>query len=394
MKESLRYFSQQVQDIKESGFYKHERVLCSPQGVEIKIQESEKVINFCANNYLGLANHPALIEAATKALNNHGFGLSSVRFICGTQDLHIQLEKSIAQFLGTEDAILYSSCFDANTGLFETLLNEQDAIISDQLNHASIVDGIRLCKAARFRYAHSDMQDLEKQLKAAASHRMRLIVTDGVFSMDGDIAKLAEITQLAKKYQALVMLDESHATGIIGPNGKGSADFHGVMDKIDIYTSTLGKALGGASGGFTAAKQVIIDLLRQQSRPYLFSNTLPPALAAAGIKAIQLLSDSDQLRQRLQENTAYFRQQMKQAGFDIKSGNHPIVPIMLYEADLAQEMARRLLLKGIYVIGFFYPVVPRGQARIRTQLSAAHSREHLDKAIEAFKQVGRELEVV
>jgi len=384
----------ELKKIESDGLYKKERIITTPQDVKITTQEAGEVLNFCANNYLGLANHPEMIKAATDALNTHGFGMASVRFICGTQDLHKQLEHSIANFLNTDDAILYTSCFDANTGLFETLLDEKDAIISDQLNHASIIDGVRLCKAARFRYAHSDMNDLESQLNKTSKYRTRLIATDGVFSMDGDIARLDEITQLAQQYDALVMVDDSHATGFIGPNGKGSAEYHGVMDKIDIYTSTLGKALGGGSGGFTASKQFIIDLLRQRSRPYLFSNTLTPALAAAGIKSIELLSKSAELRTRLHENTRYFRQQMIAAGFDIKTGDHPIVPVMLYDAKLAQEMASQLLKKGIYVIGFFYPVVAEGQARIRTQISAAHTKDYMDKAINAFTQVGRDLGVV
>lgn len=384
----------ELKKIKSEGLYKKERIITTPQGVEIATQEAGDVINFCSNNYLGLANHPEMIEAAIDALNTHGFGMASVRFICGTQDLHKQLEQSISSFLNTDDAILYTSCFDANTGLFETLLDDKDAVISDQLNHASVIDGIRLCKAARFRYAHSDMNDLESKLKAASQYRIRLIATDGVFSMDGDMARLDEITQLAEQYDALVMVDDSHATGFVGPNGKGSAEHHGVMDKIDIYTSTLGKALGGGSGGFTASKQYIIDLLRQRSRPYLFSNTLTPALAAAGIKSIELLTKSAELRNRLHENTNYFREQMTAAGFDIKPGNHPIVPVMLYDAKLAQEMAALLLKKGIYVIGFFYPVVAKGQARIRAQISAIHTKSHMDKAIDAFKQVGKDLDII
>ena len=384
----------ELKKIKSEGLYKKERIITTPQGVEIATQEAGNVINFCSNNYLGLANHPEMIEAAIDALNTHGFGMASVRFICGTQDLHKQLEQSISSFLNTDDAILYTSCFDANTGLFETLLDDKDAVISDQLNHASVIDGIRLCKAARFRYAHSDMNDLESKLKAASQYRLRLIATDGVFSMDGDMARLDEITQLAEQYDALVMVDDSHATGFVGPNGKGSAEHHGVMDKIDIYTSTLGKALGGGSGGFTASKQYIIDLLRQRSRPYLFSNTLTPALAAAGIKSIELLTKSAELRNRLHENTNYFREQMTAAGFDIKPGNHPIVPVMLYDAKLAQEMAALLLKKGIYVIGFFYPVVANGQARIRAQIYAIHTKSHMDKAIDAFKQVGKDLDII
>jgi len=387
-------FSSELSTIEQQGLYKQERIITSPQGVEISTQETGDVINFCANNYLGLANHPDLIEAAVDALKTHGFGMASVRFICGTQDLHKQLEQSIANFLHTDDAILYTSCFDANTGLFETLLNEEDAIISDELNHASVIDGIRLCKAARFRYKHSDIDDLEEKLKQANKYRTRMIATDGVFSMDGDIAKLDKITQLAQQYDALVMVDDSHATGFVGTNGKGSAEYHNVMDKIDIYTSTLGKALGGGSGGFTASNQQIVDLLRQRSRPYLFSNTLTPALAAAGIKSIELLTQSADLRERLWSNTKYFREKMTAAGFDIKPGEHPIVPIMVYDAPLAQQMATRLLDKGIYVVGFFYPVVAKGMARIRTQISAAHTKQHMDKAIDAFKQVGVELGIL
>ena len=384
-------FHAELESIKAKGLYKQERIITTPQGVKITTQEGREVLNFCANNYLGLANHPAMIEAAAGALHNHGFGMASVRFICGTQDLHKQLEASIAEFLGTEDAILYTSCFDANTGLFETLLGEEDAIISDQLNHASIIDGIRLCKAARFRYSHSNMADLERQLKAAQQHRTRLIATDGVFSMDGDIAQLDEIVVLAERYDAMVMVDDSHATGFLGPSGRGSADHHGVLDKIDIYTSTLGKAMGGGSGGFTAARRDIIELLRQRSRPYLFSNTLTPALVAAGIKAFELITASSELRDRLWDNTHYFRRHIRDAGFDIRPGEHPIVPIMLYDAKLAQAMAEKLLEEGIYVIGFSYPVVPEGQARIRVQISAAHRQDDLDKAIEAFTRTGNNL---
>jgi len=387
-------FQTELQVIKQQGLYKHERVITTPQGVEIATREAGEVLNFCANNYLGLANHPELVQAAIDALGTHGFGMASVRFICGTQDLHKQLERAIAGFLCTDDAILYTSCFDANTGLFETLLGEQDAIISDQLNHASIIDGVRLCKAARLRYRHSDMDDLEVQLKAAAGARTRLIATDGVFSMDGDMARLADITALAVQYEAMVMVDDSHATGFVGPTGRGTAEQCGVMEHIDITTSTLGKALGGGSGGFTAAAQPVVDLLRQRSRPYLFSNTLTPALAAAGIRSLDLLTRSDALRERLRDNTRYFREQLGSAGFDIRPGDHPIVPIMLYEAPLAQQMAARLLEHGIYVIGFFHPVVPAGQARIRTQVSAAHTRAHLDQALEAFTTVGRELGVI
>ncbi len=390
---SQRY-ADEVAAIQEQGLYKDERVITTPQGVEISTEEAGQVLNFCANNYLGLANHKDIVAAAMQALQDHGFGMASVRFICGTQDLHKQLEQTIADFLGTEDAILYTSCFDANTGLFETLLDENDAIISDALNHASIIDGVRLCKAKRFRYAHADMADLEEQLKQAQSCRTRLIATDGVFSMDGDIARLDVIVELAGKYQALVMVDDSHATGFIGASGRGSAEYHDVMEHIDIYTSTLGKAMGGGSGGYTAASREIVDLLRQRSRPYLFSNTMMPALAAAGIKAFELLSASTELRDRLHANTRYFREAMTANGFELKPGDHPIVPIMLYDAVLAKTMASRLLEQGIYVIGFSYPVVPKDQARIRVQISAAHTREHLDKAVEAFTQVATELGVL
>ena len=387
-------FATQVTEIKRDGLYKQERVITTPQGVEINTLEGGEVLNFCANNYLGLANHPEIVTAAIEALQSHGFGMASVRFICGTQDLHKTLEQSIAGFLQTEDAILYTSCFDANTGLFETLLDTEDAVISDALNHASIIDGVRLCKAQRFRYAHNDMTGLEQKLKEAKDCRTKLIATDGVFSMDGDIAKLDAIVGLAERYEAMVMVDDSHATGVVGQSGRGSAEHHQVMDKIDIYTSTLGKALGGGSGGFTASRRDIIEVLRQRSRPYLFSNTLTPALAAAGIKSLQLLSSSTQLLQTLRENTQYFREQMSAAGFDIRAGQHPIVPIMLYDANLAQQMAAQLLQQGIYVIGFSYPVVPKGQARIRVQVSASHTRAHLDKAINAFVTVGKQLNVI
>ena len=378
--------------IRNDGLYKDERIITSAQSARIRVAQdngSEEVINFCANNYLGLANHPQLIAAAKQALDDHGFGMASVRFICGTQDLHKRLESSIAQFLGTDDAILYSSCFDANGGLFETLLDEQDAIISDALNHASIIDGVRLCKAQRFRYANADMADLEKKLIEARDARVRLIATDGVFSMDGIIAPLADIVTLAKKHNALVMVDDSHASGFVGPTGRGSAQHHGVQDQIDIFTSTLGKALGGASGGFTAASQPVVDMLRQRSRPYLFSNSLAPPIAAASIAAFELLDAADALRTRLNDNTSYFRAQMTDAGFDIKPGVHPIVPVMLHDARVAQSMAADLLQQGIYVIGFSYPVVPRGEARIRVQLSAVHEREHLDQAIGAFIESAR-----
>ena len=391
-------FQQRIQhtldEIREAGLYKEERIITTPQGVEIKVKGGIEVLNFCANNYLGLADNEEVVAAAHQALDDHGFGLASVRFICGTQDLHKKLEDTISRFFGTDDTILYTSCFDANGGLFETILGPEDAVISDALNHASIIDGIRLCKAQRHRYPNSDMQALEEALKATQDCRTRLIATDGAFSMDGYIARLDEITRLAEKYDALVMVDDSHATGFLGPTGRGSAEHHGVMDRIDIFTSTLGKALGGGSGGFTTGRQEIIDLLRQRSRPYLFSNTLPPPLVAAGIKVFEMLSSTTALRDRLDENTRYFRQAMSDAGFDIKPGEHPIVPVMLYEAPLAQAFAARLLDEGIYVIGFFYPVVPKGEARIRVQLSAAHQKDHLDKAVAAFTRVGKKLGVL
>ncbi len=387
-------YEQELAAIRAQGLYKDERVITSPQGALIDTVEGGEVLNFCANNYLGLANHPDMVDAAMRALHDHGFGMASVRFICGTQDLHKQLEKTIAEFLGTEDAILYSSCFDANTGLFETLLDEKDAVISDVLNHASIIDGVRLCKAERFRYAHADMEDLEHQLQQAQSCRTRLIATDGVFSMDGDIAKLDRIVELAAKYRALVMVDDSHATGVIGAGGRGSADYHDVLPRVDIFTSTLGKAMGGGSGGFTAGSHEVIELLRQRSRPYLFSNTMMPALAAAGIKAFELVTASTELRDRLHANTRTFRAAMTEAGFDIRPGEHPIVPIMLYDAALAKEMANRLLQQGIYVIGFSYPVVPRDQARIRVQVSAAHTEEQLERAVAAFTAVGKDLDLL
>ena len=384
----------ELQRIREAGLYKDERVITTPQGVTIRTREGVEALNFCANNYLGLANHPRIIAAVTQALASHGFGMASVRFICGTQDLHKQLETALAKFLGTGDAILYTSCFDANAGLFETLLGPEDAVISDALNHASIIDGIRLCKAQRFRYAHSDMADLEKHLVAAREARTRMIATDGVFSMDGDVAKLGEITELAAQHDALVMVDDSHATGFFGPTGRGSAEHCGVLERIDIFTSTLGKALGGGSGGFTAAGGAVIELLRQRSRPYLFSNTLTPALVAAGIQALELLSASTELRDRLEQNTKWFREHISAAGFELRPGVHPIVPIMLYDAALAQKMATRLLDEGIYVVGFSYPVVPKEQARIRVQISAAHTQQHLEQAVGAFTCVGRELGVL
>ncbi|NUO76419.1 MAG: glycine C-acetyltransferase [Lysobacter sp.] len=389
-------YADTLDEIRAAGLFKSERVITSPQSAEITLEDGRTVLNFCANNYLGLADHPDVIQAAKDALDTHGFGMASVRFICGTQDLHKQLEKTIADFFGTQDTILYAACFDANGGLFEPLLDEHDAIISDALNHASIIDGVRLCKAKRFRYANCDMADLEKQLQAAdaAGCKTKLITSDGVFSMDGFIAPLDEIVALARKYNALVHIDECHATGFLGASGRGSAEVKGAMGGIDIYTGTLGKAMGGALGGFTTARKEVIELLRQRSRPYLFSNSLPPHVVAAGIKAFEMLSAAGELRERLAENTAYFREQMTQAGFDIKPGVHPIAPVMLYDAPLAQKFATRLLEEGIYAIGFFFPVVPQGQARIRTQMSAAHTREHLDRAIAAFVKIGRELGVI
>jgi glycine C-acetyltransferase len=385
---------QELAEIKEAGLYKTERIITSPQAAEITTTQAGEVLNFCANNYLGLSSHPAVIQAAKEAIDTHGFGLSSVRFICGTQDIHKELEQKISEFLGMEDTILYAAAFDANGGLFEPLLGEEDAIISDELNHASIVDGIRLCKAQRYRYKHSDMADLEEKLQAAQSARRRMIATDGVFSMDGDIARLDRICDLADQYDAMVMVDDCHATGFIGKTGRGSHEYNQVMGRVDIITGTLGKAMGGASGGFTASRKEIVDMLRQRSRPYLFSNTLAPAIAGASIKVIDLLSGSTALRDKLEANTAYFREKMTAAGFDILPGQTPILPVMLYDAKLSQEFASRLLQEGIYVIGFFYPVVPKGKARIRTQISAAHEREHLDKAIAAFTKVGKELGVI
>ncbi|MGY6555074.1 MAG: glycine C-acetyltransferase [Wenzhouxiangella sp.] len=390
----LKRLQQELDQIDHDGLYKRERAITTPQRVEIQTREGGEVLNFCANNYLGLADHPEVIAAARQALEDYGFGLASVRFICGTQDLHKQLEQDIARFLGKEDSILYAACFDANGGLFEPLLGPEDAIISDQLNHASIIDGIRLCKAERHRYPNSDMNALEDILKKTQAKRTRLIATDGVFSMDGYVAKLDEITALAEKYQALVMVDDCHATGFFGPTGRGSAEYHGVLDKVDIFTSTLGKALGGGMGGFTVASQPVIDMLRQRSRPYLFSNSLTPSLVAASIKVLQMVSESTALRDRLEENTQFFRSAMVDAGFDIKPGDHPIVPVMLYDAPLAQKMADELLREGIYVIGFFYPVVPKGEARIRTQISAAHTRAHLERAVDAFTRVGKRLGVI
>ena len=393
---SIARYAATLEGLREQGLFKAERIITSPQSAQIELADGRTVLNFCANNYLGLADHPDIIAAAKDALDSHGFGMASVRFICGTQDLHKQLEQTIAGFFGTQDTILYAACFDANGGLFEPLLDENDAIISDALNHASIIDGVRLCKARRYRYANCDMADLDKQLQQARADGARtiMITTDGVFSMDGFIAPLDEITALARKYDALVHVDECHATGFLGATGRGSAEVKGVMDKVDIFTGTLGKAMGGALGGFTTARAEIVELLRQRSRPYLFSNSLPPHVVAAGIKAFDMLASAGELRTRLQENTAYFRQRMGAAGFDIKPGVHPICPVMLYDAPLAQKFAQRLLEEGIYAIGFFFPVVPQGQARIRTQISAAHTRAQLDQAIDAFTRIGRELGVI
>ena len=384
----------ELESIREQGLYKTERIITTPQSSAIRTTDGREVLNFCANNYLGLADHPDIIAAAKEALDTHGFGLASVRFICGTQDLHKELEATISKFFGTDDTILYTSCFDANGGLFETILNEEDAVISDALNHASIIDGIRLCKAERRRYANGDMAELEKHLAETQGKRTRLIATDGVFSMDGYIAKLDEIVALKKKYDALLMVDDSHATGFVGATGRGSAELHGVMGEVDVFTSTLGKALGGGSGGFTTGRQAIVDLLRQRSRPYLFSNTLPPPLVAASIKVFEMLSSSTALRDKVNDNALYFRKRITEAGFEIKPGTHPIAPVMLYDAKLAQAFAKELLDEGIYVIGFFYPVLPQGQARIRTQMSAAHSREQIDRAVKAFVKVGRKLGVL
>ena len=386
-----KQLSQTLEEIKSQGLFKTERIITSPQDAHIAITGGKRVLNMCANNYLGLADHPALIAAAKEALDTHGFGMASVRFICGTQDIHKQLEAALTKFLGTEDTILYPSCFDANGGLFETLLTEKDAVISDELNHASIIDGIRLCKAQRFRYKHNDMADLEAQLRAAQNVRFRLIATDGCFSMDGTIANLAAICDLAEKYNALTMIDDAHATGFLGKTGRGTHEYRGVMGRIDIITGTLGKALGGASGGFTSGRKGIVDLLRQRSRPYLFSNTIAPPVVAASLKALELLSASTELRDKLEENTKYFRAALTERGLSIKPGVHPIVPIMTGDAAKSQKFAARMLEKGVYVIGFFYPVVPHGTARVRTQVSAAHSREDLEFAVNAFAEVNEEL---
>ncbi|HDZ14474.1 hypothetical protein LCGC14_0977120 [marine sediment metagenome] len=390
------HLQNEIDQIKEDGLFKTERIITSPQDAVIKISTGEEVINFCANNYLGLSSHPEVIQAAKDTMDSHGFGMSSVRFICGTQDIHKELEKKIANFYGTEDTILYAAAFDANGGVFEPLLTNEDAIISDSLNHASIIDGVRLCKAMRYRYVNSDMSDLEKQLKQADNDnaRFKVIVTDGVFSMDGLVAPLDKICDLADKYDAMVLIDDCHATGFIGETGRGTLEEKGVMDRIDIITGTLGKAMGGAMGGYTTGKKEIIELLRQRSRPYLFSNSLAPAIVGASIKVFEILEKDTSLIEKLKNNTAYFKKGLKDAGFDIIDGESAIVPVMLYDAKLAQEMANRLLEKGIYVIGFFYPVVPKGKARIRVQLSAAHKMEHLDKAIAAFIDVGKSLKIV
>jgi glycine C-acetyltransferase len=384
----------ELDNIKEEGLYKDERIITTPQGALIKVSTGEEVLNFCANNYLGLSSHPEVIQAAKDTLDTHGYGMSSVRFICGTQDIHKDLENKISNFLGTEDTILYAAAFDANGGVFEPLFGKEDAIISDSLNHASIIDGVRLCKAARYRYANNDMADLEAQLIKAQDQRNRIIVTDGVFSMDGYLAQLDKICDLAEKYDALVMVDDSHSTGFVGKTGRGTHEHCGVMGRVDIITSTLGKALGGAMGGFTSGRKEIIDMLRQRSRPYLFSNSLAPSIVGAALKVIDLLSNSTELRDKLEENTKYFREKMTAAGFDIPDGVHAITPVMLYDAKLAQEMSNKLLDEGIYVIGFFFPVVPKEKARIRVQISAAHSRENLDKAIAAFTKIGKELGLI
>ncbi|MFQ5966724.1 MAG: glycine C-acetyltransferase [Acidimicrobiia bacterium] len=390
----LDFLETETTGLRDEGLFKEERVITSPQGAAILVADGTEVINFCANNYLGLANHPAVVEAATEALQVYGFGMSSVRFICGTQSVHKELERRLSDFLGTDDTILYSSCFDANTGLFETLLSEQDAVISDELNHASIIDGIRLCKARRYRYTSGDMGDLELQLRQSQDARFRLIATDGVFSMDGSFANLPEICDLADRYDALVMVDDSHAVGFVGPNGRGTHEYHDVMGRVDIITGTLGKALGGASGGYTAGRQQIIDWLRQRSRPYLFSNTLAPTIAATSIKVLDLLADGDELRSRLAANSRRFRRGMESLGFSLLGDEHPIIPVMLGDARLATDMADLLLTEGIYVIGFSYPVVPKGMARIRTQMSAAHTEAQVDRALEGFEKVGRKLGVV
>lgn len=395
MYSSLKQFlASELEEVEKAGLFKRERVITGPQGADVNVEDGGDVVIMCANNYLGLSSNPEVIQSAKDALDTHGFGMSSVRFICGTQDIHKELEKKIADFYQTEDTILYAAAFDANGGLFEPLFGPEDAIISDELNHASIIDGVRLCKAKRYRYKHSDMQDLEQQLKLSQDQRHRIIVTDGVFSMDGDIAKMNEICDLADKYDALVMTDECHSAGFIGKTGRGVPEYHGVMDRVDIVTGTLGKALGGAMGGYTTGKKEIIEMLRQRSRPYLFSNSLAPSIVGAANKVFDILSSSTELRDKLEDNTNYFKEKIVAAGFDVKEGDSPIVPIMLYDAALSQKFADLLLREGVYAIGFFYPVVPKGKARIRTQISAAHEKEHLDKAIAAFIKVGRELGVI
>jgi len=389
----VKRIAKEVEEIKTSGLYKTERIISSSQGAEITVND-KTVLNFCANNYLGLSSHPKVIEAAHRTIDSHGYGMSSVRFICGTQDIHKELEKKISEFVGTDDTILYAAAFDANGGVFEPLFNEEDAIISDALNHASIIDGVRLCKAQRYRYEHNNMSDLEMKLQESSHLRSRIIVTDGSFSMDGTIAQLDKICDLADKYNAIVMIDECHSSGFLGKTGRGTHEYRGVMGRIDLITGTLGKALGGASGGFTSGRKEIIDMLRQKSRPYLFSNTLAPSIVGGSIAVLNMLTQTTELRDKLESNTKYFRKKMTEAGFDIKPGDHPIVPIMLYDAVLAQTMAAKLLEKGIYVIGFFFPVVAKGQARIRVQLSAAHEQHHLDKAIAAFTKIGKELGVI
>lgn len=389
-----KYLRKELDDIQSAGLYKNERIIVSPQDAKIKIESGQELLNFCANNYLGLADNDELIKAAKKAMDTHGYGMASVRFICGTQDLHKQLEAGIAKFFGTEDAILYAACFDANGGVFEPLLSEEDAIISDTLNHASIIDGVRLCKAVRYRYANADMEDLERQLIAAQNQRFRLIVTDGVFSMDGNVAPVDKIYELAQKYDAMVMVDESHSAGVVGKTGRGTTEQFNLQGKVDIITGTLGKAFGGAIGGFTTGRKEIIDMLRQRSRPYLFSNSIPPYIAAAGIRMFELIDSTNELQDRLHDNTSFFVNKLKVAGFDIKPTQSAICAVMLYDAKLSQDMASRLQEEGIYVTGFYYPVVPKGQARIRVQISAAHRKEHLDKCIEAFTKIGKELKVI
>lgn len=384
----------ELEEIVSAGLYKKERIIVTPQGADIKVNDGKEVMNFCANNYLGLSSHPKVIEAAKNAIDSHGFGMSSVRFICGTQDIHKELEQKLSAFLGTEDTILYAAAFDANGGVFEPLFDAQDGIISDELNHASIIDGVRLCKAQRYRYKHDDMADLEKQLRESQHLRHRIVVTDGAFSMDGTIAQLDKICDLADKYNALVMIDECHCSGFLGKTGRGTHEHHNVMGRVDIITGTLGKALGGASGGFTAGPKEVIDILRQRSRPYLFSNTLAPSIVGASIAVLDMLTETTELRDKLESNTQYFREKMTAAGFDIKTGVHPIVPVMLYDAQLSQDFAAKMLAEGVYVIGFYYPVVPKGKARIRVQMSAAHEMHHLDKAIAAFIKVGKELGVI